>query len=320
MNTSDWYMLFREGISLPIEYLLSPSRRIFIGYLAASGLIAFCLLHFGWRYSAGKSLRCLFSRRCWWSASSRVDYGLFLLGLLFKFFFIIPYLSVGTMLAWGLSNCMTDVFGSFHHPFSPSVIAMTYPIILFLVKDFAVFLTHYCLHRNPYLWEFHKVHHSATNLNPFTLYRMHPIEILLQNLQGITAYVLVTGIFFYFNDSVVARATIWGVNAFSFLFFVAGANLRHSEIPLRYPRLIEKWLMSPFQHQIHHGNRPEQCHRNFGSRLSVWDRCFGTLVYSSQVVPSRLRFGLPGKGLHCANTLKGNLMSPFIGCLHRLQR
>lgn len=317
MMEFDWYATFSEVIALPISYLLSPSRRIFVGYLFSAGVIGFIVLRVAYGYTTRESLNRIFAKDNWWSTSARTDYGLFLIGLLVKFILVVPYLTVGSMLAWKLSGMLTACFGAFRNPLPAVAVALSYPIVLFLVKDFFVYLTHYYLHRNPYLWEFHKVHHSAIALNPFTLYRMHPIEILIQNIQGLTGFVLVTATYYYLNDSLVARATIWGVNGFSFIFFVAGANLRHSNLPFRYPHWLERWLMSPFQHQIHHGNRPQQCHRNFGSRLSIWDRWFGTLVYSSSVDPDSLCFGLPGKGLYQQNTILGNLISPFIGCKRR---
>ena len=133
-----------------------------------------------------------------------------------------------------------------------------------------------------------------------TLYRMHPVEMILQNLQGFLAFVLVTGVFYYCNNTVLVRATILGVNAFSFVFFVAGANLRHSHVPLRYPKLLEHVFMSPYQHQMHHDKKGKFCHSNYGSRLALWDFMFGTLHTSDELPLEKRQFGLPGKGLYLA--------------------
>lgn len=311
----NWMELFKEAVWLPVAYLFDPARRVFIGYLLMSGLIGLCLLYFVHGKSFAESWRELFARRNWWSGSARTDYGLFFIGLCFKAVCIVPYLSVGSMLAYALSMQLTDWLGPRPDASSSLWVAFCYPVVLFLVKDFFVFVTHYYLHRNRYLWEFHKVHHSATVMNPFTLYRMHPVEILLQNLQGMAAFVLVTGLFFYFNNHLVARATIWGVNSFSFLFFIAGANLRHSSVPLKYSRWLEVVLMSPYQHQIHHSDEARFCHSNFGSRLAIWDYWCRTWVRSIDCPEKDLRFGLPGRGLHASNTLVGNLLSPFKGCV-----
>lgn len=311
----NWIELFKEGVWLPVSYLLDPARRIFVGYLFVSGLIGLGLFYFIHGKSFAESWRLLFDKRNWWSPSARTDYVLFFIGLLFKALCIVPYLSVGTMLAYALSMTLTSWLGSREDTASSLWVAFCYPVVLFLVKDFFIFVTHYYLHRNRYLWEFHKVHHSATVMNPFTLYRMHPVEIVLQNLQGMAAFILVTGLFFYFNNNLVARATIWGVNSFSFLFFMAGANLRHSSVPLKYPRWLEVVFMSPYQHQIHHSNKARFCHSNFGSRLAIWDYWFRTWVRSADCPEEKLKFGLPGNTLRASNTVAGNLLSPFKGCL-----
>ena len=47
--------------------------------------------------------------------------------------------------------------------------------ILFLAYELGYWLNHYLSHRIAFLWEFHKVHHSATVLTPLTNFRVHPI-------------------------------------------------------------------------------------------------------------------------------------------------
>ncbi|MEC7230725.1 MAG: sterol desaturase family protein, partial [Verrucomicrobiota bacterium] len=47
-------------------------------------------------------------------------------------------------------------------------------LFLFILDDFARYWLHRWLHAIPLLWSFHKVHHSASTLNPFTVFRTHP--------------------------------------------------------------------------------------------------------------------------------------------------
>ena len=42
------------------------------------------------------------------------------------------------------------------------------------------------------------------------------------------------------------------MNLFSFIFNIAGANLRHSHIEIAYWTWLEKIFISPAQHQLHH--------------------------------------------------------------------
>nr|WP_216092588.1 sterol desaturase family protein [Candidatus Marithrix sp. Canyon 246] len=46
-----------------------------------------------------------------------------------------------------------------------------FTLSLFIFSDLTRYLLHRLLHSIPILWEFHKVHHSAKVLNPFTFYR-----------------------------------------------------------------------------------------------------------------------------------------------------
>lgn len=312
--------LFREGIVGPVSYLFDPGRRIAWVYLLISGILACIWYMYVLKFSFRNSIREIFKKEYWWSRSAKTDYSLFLICGVCKAIFVIPFLVSGNMLAYLLSMKMTSWLGTPSIHLSAYVVMYLYPIVLFLVKDFSIYVTHYLLHRNRYLWEFHKVHHSADTMNPFTLYRMHPVEMILQNLQGFLAFVLVTGVFYYCNNTVLVRATILGVNAFSFVFFVAGANLRHSHVPLRYPKLLEHIFMSPYQHQMHHDKKGKFCHSNYGSRLALWDFMFGTLHTSDELPLEKRQFGLPGKGLYLANNLWGNLVSPFWGCLKLIKR
>ena len=66
----------------------------------------------------------------------------------------------------------------------------------------------------------------------------------------------------------------------TFIFFATGANLRHSHIPLGYPPALEKIFISPYQHQMHHFYTFQKEGVNFGSKLSIWDGLFNTLVPS----------------------------------------
>lgn len=302
------------GIVEPILYLFNPQRRVFVGYLLSAVIIGVLVLKITQKRSTLDSFKQLFQREHWLGASAMVDYIFFFVGGFTKVLFVIPYLSFGIILAYAASQYLTHLFGPSTLKLTSIQIAIIYPVTMFLVKDLFVYIAHYLLHKNKYLWQFHKVHHSAETLTPITLYRMHPVEVIIQNLQGLLAFVLVTTVFYYVNVNITARATIFGVNLFSLIFFVMGANLRHSHVPFRYPRAIDWLFMSPFQHQIHHDSQPKHCHSNFGSRLAIWDYLFGTLRRSDEVAPESLKFGLPEKDKFRANTFWENLWEPFIAC------
>ena len=166
--------------------------------------------------------------------------------------------------------------------------------MIFLAEDFTRFFMHYLYHKVPLLWRFHAIHHSAEHMTPLTLYRIHTIEMILNSCRSLFVIGGISGVFVYVFNGQIQPYTILGVGAFSLLFNLAGANLRHSHVWLGFGRL-ERWFISPAQHQIHHSSAREHWDKNFGASLAVWDRMFGCWVASKdEVVP---RFGIHNKAV-----------------------
>lgn len=156
-------------------------------------------------------------------------------------------------------------------------------------------------YRIPLLWAFHRVHHSAETLTPFTVYRTHPIEALMFALQRICCQAVSIAVFVFFCADAVSLISVLGVNVFLFAFNVLGANLRHSHVPISYPRCVERVLVSPLQHQLHHSLDHKHRDCNFGVVLALWDRMGGTLRISHQ--ERDLRFGLEAMPAASTHTL-----------------
>ena len=161
-----------------------------------------------------------------------------------------------------------------------------------LFEDGSRFFVHKAMHRVPFLWRLHRVHHSAEVLTPLTLFRVHPIESVIYFFRGLFVFGLISGIFIWLFGRELTFFHILGVDALGFIFNLAGANLRHSHIWLSFGR-FEKYFISPAQHQFHHSKDHE--HPNFGTYLAFWDRMNGTLKRTS-FEPQPLRFGLKNDG------------------------
>ena len=182
-----------------------------------------------------------------------------------------------------------------------------YTICLFVFSDFTRYWLHRFLHTVPFLWEFHKVHHSAKVLTPITFYRVHPVENFLFGLRYSLSVGFVTGVFIDLFGVMVDIYMVLGVNAFLFIFSVFGSNLRHSHVPFAYTDFIEKWFMSPKQHQIHHSKK--HFDKNYGGYISIWDRVFGTLSLSSSV--NVMKFGLRKNQMDDYKSLQDLILRPF---------
>ena len=153
--------------------------------------------------------------------------------------------------------------------------------------DFTRYWLHRFLHTIPFLWEFHKVHHSAKVLTPITFYRVHFVENFLFGLRYSLSVGFVTGIFIYFFGAKINIYMIFGVNALVFISSIFGSNLRHSHVPFSYFSFIEKWFLSPKQHQIHHDKK--HFNKNYGGYIAIWDRVFGTDRKSTRLNSSHLK-------------------------------
>ena len=290
-----------------LEYLIDPNKRIFWLYIISSIILA--ILYF---YFSKKNTRVIMSSKLWLHPSAKLDYYYFFISYFINIFLLVPFIISAKTIALGVNKFLYAKFDYFENSFfSYGEIIFLYTITLFLVSDFTRYWLHRFLHTIPFLWEFHKVHHSAKVLTPITFYRVHPIENFLFGLRYSLSIGFVTGIFVYFFGAMIDIYAVVGVNVFLFVFSVFGANLRHSHVPFSYPRILEKWLMSPKQHQIHHSRK--HFDKNYGGFISIWDKMFGTLKFSNEVLV--MKFGLRKNQMNDYSSLKSLIFRPFINLL-----
>ena len=125
------------------------------------------------------------------------------------------------------------------------------------------------MHEVPALWELHKVHHTATVLTPLTFHRLHPVESGLYMLRGVVVSGPLTAVSFWLFREAAVEVTFLGVHAVGLALNTVSGNLRHSHCWWSWGP-VEHWLISPAQHQLHHGRGTD--HLNYGTWLAVWDK------------------------------------------------
>ncbi len=185
-----------------------------------------------------------------------------------------------------------------------------------VVMDLAVFLVHYAAHRNKILWEFHKVHHSAEVLVPFTLLRMHPVEKIAYVAVGSAMIGTYTGVIAWHYGSYEALLLLGILSAFNVVNFIV-YNLHHSHVYLRFPGPLRFIFYSPAHHHIHHSSAPEHFDKNFGVLLTCWDLLFGT-HYDPPIEEPTLVLGVYGEpNLH--PTVWSMYVKPFVGAWQLLR-
>ncbi len=137
-------------------------------------------------------------------------------------------------------------------------------VALFVVRDFVQWNVHQLLHRVPFLWEFHKVHHSVEEMGFAAHLRYHWMEnVVYRSLE----YVPLAMIGFGISDFFIVH-----------IFTLAVGHFNHSNWKLDLGPL--KYVFNnPQMHIWHHArNLPEgrPYGMNFGLTLSLWDYLFGT--------------------------------------------
>ena len=309
--------------SIVLDYLggladgfVDPKKRVFVGYLAAALAIA-CVVMLGaagWNLRAGAAAgrRLVFSRAIWWSASARADYKMFAVNQALMMVIaprLVGRMAVATALFTGL-HTLIGGRPDLAYVVPGWLVVVGFTVCHFLCDDLSKYLVHRALHRWPVLWAFHKVHHSATTLTPLTVYRTHPMEAVLFSLRGTAVQASVVAVFIFFFGSAVDLFTVLGASVFLFAFNAAGSNLRHSHVRISYGRRLERWLMSPAQHQIHHSEEERHHDKNFGTVLSLWDWLGSTLHLAEK--GEELRYGLTAGETREMNGLAALYLRPAL--------
>jgi len=314
--------MLTEAITFSQEYLqqlmavfVDPRKRLFAGYLIAALVIALVVTVFVQRLSFRQAFFKIFDKQIWASGSAFADYKIGIINQAVMML-VSPLLLSRVALATAVYFLLREQFPNGTEVFANTpawVIVAAFTTVQFLLDDGTKYALHRALHQIPFLWAFHKTHHSAETLTPVTVYRTHPVEGVLFSLRStLVQSVTISGFVFLFGNQ-VDLYTVFGVNIFLFLFNALGSNLRHSHVWITYGHILEHIFMSPAQHQIHHS--VDECHfdRNFGAVLSVWDWVFGSLFLAKGV--QKLRFGVDELDQNQPHSLKALYVTPFFEAL-----
>ena len=148
-----------------------------------------------------------------------------------------------------------------------------------LLFDLWMYSWHRINHVVPFLWRFHRMHHSDRAMDTSTGVRFHPGEIVLSSF----ARLLVLPLLGISIEQLVAYEMI----------LLPVICFHHSN--LRLPRWVDyglAWVMvSPAVHRVHHSQIVRETNSNYGSVLSCWDRLAGTLRMRNDV--ENIEYGLP---------------------------
>ena len=144
-----------------------------------------------------------------------------------------------------------------------------------VVGELGAYWAHRLCHQTPWMWQFHKVHHSPESLDWMVNTRAHPLDVVFTRLCGLTPIYLL-GLATSRGEGqllpviVTLVGTVWA-------FFV------HANLKWRFGPL--EWLVAtPAFHHWHHTNDEHRDH-NYAALLPVIDRIFGTHHLPAQWPP-----------------------------------
>ena len=287
-----WLLEFAQSWFSELTSLVSQgSKRVFLGYLLSAAIMAIIWLMWQRKLNFMAAVGWFFRRETWWSRSSRSDYRLMLLNqplMLLLSPLLLSKLVLATSIFYSLSDWVVRPLWS--SDISAFWVSVLFTACLFVVDDASRYYLHRLMHRWPALWAFHRVHHTAESLTPFTVFRTHPVEGVLFGLRSALVQGFLIGVFVFLFYDRVTLLSVLGANVFTAALNLLGSNLRHSPVPISYGKTLESWLISPAQHQIHHSQAREHWNKNFGAFIAVWDRLGNTLEYGSNT--QDLTYGL----------------------------
>lgn len=281
-------------LAFPIHHLISSTSRLgYVYQLAALGFAIAVWIHLRFvRKRTGRSLvQYLFPASVWLHRSAIVDYMYYVTNRLMWVFVYGWFLVSSEIFAEGGRRALSLVLGPGWAGVTPHWgWAVVTTLALVLAKDFMMWFAHTLFHAVPVLWEFHKVHHSAEVLNPFTAARMHPVdELVTATMVGIGTGTTFALLEFGLGPG-AHELKLLQLNVITTLFQFAAFNLRHSQVWLAYPYWLQFILISPAQHQIHHSSAARHWDKNMGYIFAFWDWMFGTLYNPREY--EKLVFGL----------------------------
>lgn len=212
---------------------------------------------------------------------------------------------VNLVMKCGYQLATLSIIAFLYHKFPHPIQHLTqdWPIwfhftVAFLVADLSFYWTHRCIHIVPFLWKSHTLHHSSEDVELFTGFRGHPLDILVLDLsRTIPAYLMGLPIELISCISILS----------SYYNFYIHSTAHRDWGPLN-PLLNNPILNNPLSHHWHHFRGPECEHKNFGLIFSCWDWMFGSMyIPKDNKLPNDC--GLPGA---FPQNYMGQILYPFM--------
>jgi sterol desaturase/sphingolipid hydroxylase (fatty acid hydroxylase superfamily) len=208
--------------------------------------------------------------------------------------FLLPY-QIGYALGIGAAGAVGDgMRAAGWMPAWPASWPLPLQIVfgLFLAEVLS-YWQHRLVHRVPWLWRFHALHHSGERLNLLRAGRFHLVDI------GLAAFLVILPL----AALGAPPAILAWVTALSGVFGV----LEHANLRIRTPAWLGWLICTPAVHRHHHSRTLRESDGNFSTLLMLMDVLFGTYQRPRPDGP-------PAVGIEVDPVTRGfwnQVMSPF---------
>ena len=185
-------------------------------------------------------------------------------------------------------------FGLLHRFPMPGWLHTLFAILLL---DVWTYWWHRLNHRIPFLWRFHRMHHSDPWMDVTTARRFHPGEILFSSLLRLPL-IFVLGIY-------LQELLLYG----ALMGLVVDFHHANIALPEKTDRWLRAWIVTPAMHKVHHSRIQAETDSNYTSLLSIWDRLFGSFRLRPDLAV--IEIGLDDWSEPPNQTVPGLLITPF---------
>ncbi|EDM44240.1 hypothetical protein SCB49_04405 [unidentified eubacterium SCB49] len=252
--------LFKESYQGYFNYLVSEITSFhwdnyFYGLIIVSLIVWLLEILFPWR----KNQKIF--RKDFWQDAFYMFFNFFLLNLI-----VLIFLSNTTEMlfndALGLVGLQVKDFQLLDLNALPFGVGL---FIFFLVSDFVQWNTHRLLHRFPFFWNFHKLHHSVKEMGFAAHLRYHWMEPIMYKS------------ILYIPLAIIGGFEVEQVAIVHFFALTIG-HLNHANLGWDYG-VLKYIFNNPKMHIWHHAKElPEKSKygANYGISLSIWDYLFNT--------------------------------------------
>jgi sterol desaturase/sphingolipid hydroxylase (fatty acid hydroxylase superfamily) len=137
--------------------------------------------------------------------------------------------------------------------------------LVFLLLDYTIYVWHILLHKLPFMWRFHLVHHTDLDLDLVTAFRFHFGEMI--------ASVIFRGAAVILTGASPVLVLVYEI------VFEAATQFHHSnvKIPFRLEKFLNWLIVTPRMHGIHHSMIKSETDSNYSTIFSFWDRIHNTI-------------------------------------------